>query len=186
MTKYKILTDRFSNTRNVQIARQMVGDISKKISIFRHIINLPKFRLNQLRRINKNSLYIYIYYIYMKSNSILFTYIIPMLSSSFQHLLHCSVNDLAEDKLKVFGSSFDWNNKAIINRLFSLFQGSLPQQQGRPQASAPVGRVELQRSPISLRVKIKVLPYLLKSQLAASMFPQSLQVRGSIPLLCIN
>ena len=38
-------------------ARQMVGDISKKIYIFRHIINSPDFRLNQLRRINKNSLY---------------------------------------------------------------------------------------------------------------------------------
>ena len=106
-------------------------------------------------------------------------------SSGFQHCLNCSVNDLAEDKLKVFGSSFDWNNKTIINRLFSLFQGSLPQQQGRPQSTAPAGRVELQRSPISLRVKIKVLPYLLKSQLAASMFPQSLQVRGPIPMLCL-
>ena len=53
----KILTDRFSKTWNAQIARQMVGDISKKICIFCHIINSPEFRLNQLWRINENSLY---------------------------------------------------------------------------------------------------------------------------------
>ena len=42
---------------NVQIARQMVGGILEKISMIHHIINLPKYGQNQLRRINEYSLY---------------------------------------------------------------------------------------------------------------------------------
>ena len=39
------------------------GDISKKISIFRHNINPPKFRMNQLWWINENSMYLLTHFI---------------------------------------------------------------------------------------------------------------------------
>ena len=51
-----VLTDHFLEMWDVQIVRRIVGDILKKISIIRHIMNLPKFRSNQLRQINKYSL----------------------------------------------------------------------------------------------------------------------------------
>ena len=91
-------------------------------------------------------------------------------------VFHSSINDVAEDKLKVFGLSFDWSNKTAVNRLFAMFQGSFHQRQSRPQTAGSVQRVDLHRTPVSLRVKLKIVPHLLKSQLAANTFPHSLQV----------
>lgn len=100
--------------------------------------------------------------------------------------LHCllrfSVADFAEDKLKIFGSRFNWNCKPIVLRIYSLFHGSpQPQsrqpQQGRSLSTAPGTKLELQRSPVHIRLKLKLVPYLLKSDAAADVFPQSVQVR---------
>ena len=96
-------------------------------------------------------------------------------------LLHFSVADFAEDKLKIFGSRFDWNCKPIVLRIYSLFHGSLqPQsrqpQQGRPSSTTPGTKLELQRSPVHIRLKLKLVPYLMKSDAAADVFPQSVQV----------
>ena len=76
----------------------MLGDISKKISIFRHIINPPKFRLNQLRQINENLLYVcmyvctyihtYIQYIHIRTY--VCTYTQPVFKNSVYALRMCT------------------------------------------------------------------------------------------------
>ena len=96
-------------------------------------------------------------------------------------IISCSVADFAEDKLKIFGSRFNWNCKPIVLRIYSLFHGSpqsQPQQpqQGRPPSSAAGPKLEVQRSPANTRLKLKLVPHLLKSDVAADMFPQSVQV----------
>ena len=102
---------------------------------------------------------------------------IGVLYKTFQPLLECcfSVVDFAEDKLKLFGASFDWNSKSLMSRLCNLFLGMQQGQAARPQ-TAPQGKV-FSRPPVSLALKLKLVPVLMKSVVAANMFPNSVNVR---------
>ena len=66
--------------------------------------------------------------------------------------------------------SEDWNEPNLVQRLYSIFQGTVVLK-GQPQV-----KPENKRSPASLQLRMKLLPYLLKSRQAASQFPSCIQV----------
>lgn len=85
-----------------------------------------------------------------------------------------SVSDQGDHHLKQFGSSVDWDHTAVVLKLFSLFQGTqaAPGKRRRTNPGDSKGHC----SPVGLRVRLRVLPYLLKSVLAANSFPAAVQV----------
>ena len=117
----------------------------------------------------------------------------------------CSVSDQGDHHLRLFGGSVDWERGPLISRLFSLYQGTVvtPGKRSKSQvrnkentgslSSTPVNVsscvLSLQsapqehRSPVTLRVRLRIMPYLLKSTLAANSFPACMQVFTPIPLV---
>ncbi|XP_060720500.1 proteasome adapter and scaffold protein ECM29 [Tachysurus vachellii] len=82
-----------------------------------------------------------------------------------------SVATAADLELKSKQSIIDWNNPLIINKMFKVFLGDIPLK----TKGATVKR-ELKHEPVSTRVKMKILPHLLRSRLAAECFPANIQV----------
>ena len=119
------------------------------------------------------------------------------------------MSDQGDHHLRLFGGSVDWERGPLISRLFSLYQGTVvtPGKRNKPQvrnkeegentagslSSRPVNVsscvLSLQsapqehRSPVTLRVRLRIMPYLLKSTLAANSFPACMQVFTPIPLV---
>uniref|UniRef100_A0A8B9JQZ5 Ecm29 proteasome adaptor and scaffold n=1 Tax=Astyanax mexicanus TaxID=7994 RepID=A0A8B9JQZ5_ASTMX len=85
-----------------------------------------------------------------------------------------SVATAADLELKSKQSIIDWNNPLIINKMFKVYLGDIPLK----TKGASVKR-ELKHEPVSTRVKMKILPHLLRSRLAAECFPANIQVRTS-------
>jgi len=85
-----------------------------------------------------------------------------------------SVSDQADRHLRILGGSVDWERAPLVSRLFSLYQGTVvtPGKRTRPQ-SAPARE---SRAPATLRVRLRIMPYLMKSTLAANSFPACVQV----------
>ncbi len=63
----------------------------------------------------------------------------------------------------------------IVSRLYTLYQGTSTVLGKRPHQARPSNPKE-NRSPASLRLKLRILPLLTKSTLAANNFPSSIQV----------
>uniref|UniRef100_A0A8B9JRI3 Ecm29 proteasome adaptor and scaffold n=1 Tax=Astyanax mexicanus TaxID=7994 RepID=A0A8B9JRI3_ASTMX len=82
-----------------------------------------------------------------------------------------SVATAADLELKSKQSIIDWNNPLIINKMFKVYLGDIPLK----TKGASVKR-ELKHEPVSTRVKMKILPHLLRSRLAAECFPANIQV----------
>uniref|UniRef100_A0AAR2K3D3 Ecm29 proteasome adaptor and scaffold n=1 Tax=Pygocentrus nattereri TaxID=42514 RepID=A0AAR2K3D3_PYGNA len=82
-----------------------------------------------------------------------------------------SVATAADLELKSKQSIIDWNNPLIINKMFRVYLGDIPLK----TKGAAVKR-ELKHEPVSTRVKLKILPHLLRSRLAAECFPANIQV----------
>ncbi|MCJ8749226.1 hypothetical protein PDJAM_G00173890 [Pangasius djambal] len=82
-----------------------------------------------------------------------------------------SVATAADLELKSKQSIIDWNNPLIINKMFKVYLGDIPLK----TKGATVKR-ELKHEPVSTRVKMKILPHLLRSRLAAECFPANIQV----------
>ncbi|KAI5087767.1 proteasome-associated protein ECM29-like isoform X1 [Silurus meridionalis] len=82
-----------------------------------------------------------------------------------------SVATAADLELKSKQSIIDWNNPLIINKMFKVYLGDIPIK----SKGASVKR-ELKHEPVSTRVKMKILPHLLRSRLAAECFPSNIQV----------
>ncbi|KAF0037480.1 hypothetical protein F2P81_010354 [Scophthalmus maximus] len=82
-----------------------------------------------------------------------------------------SVATAADLELKSKQSIIDWNNPLIINKMFKVYLGDVP-------LKSKGGNVkqELKHEPVSTRVKLKILPHLLRSRLAADCFPANIQV----------
>eukprot|EP00058_Branchiostoma_floridae_P021365 XP_002606855.1 hypothetical protein BRAFLDRAFT_91624 [Branchiostoma floridae] len=68
----------------------------------------------------------------------------------------------------------DWNNTALITRLYKLFLGYTAEKPTKK--GAPTIRPELRREPAGTRVRLKVFPYYLRSREAAEHFPGNLQI----------
>ncbi|TNN83529.1 Proteasome-associated protein ECM29 [Liparis tanakae] len=77
----------------------------------------------------------------------------------------------ADLELKSKQSLVDWNNPLIINKMYKVYLGDVP-------LKSKGGNVkqELKHEPVSTRVKLKILPHLLRSRLAAECFPANIQV----------
>ncbi|XP_015244046.1 PREDICTED: proteasome-associated protein ECM29 homolog [Cyprinodon variegatus] len=82
-----------------------------------------------------------------------------------------SVATAADLELRSKQSIIDWNNPLIINKLFKVYLGDVP-------LKSKGGNIkqELKHEPVSTRVKLKILPHLLRSRLAAECFPANIQV----------
>nr|XP_015201351.1 PREDICTED: proteasome-associated protein ECM29 homolog isoform X1 [Lepisosteus oculatus] len=83
-----------------------------------------------------------------------------------------SVATAADLELKSKQSIIDWNNPSIINKMYKVYLGDIPLKTKEGVALKP----EMKREPVSTRVKLKILPHLLRSQLAAETFPANIQV----------
>uniref|UniRef100_A0A7N9AVB1 Ecm29 proteasome adaptor and scaffold n=1 Tax=Mastacembelus armatus TaxID=205130 RepID=A0A7N9AVB1_9TELE len=82
-----------------------------------------------------------------------------------------SVATAADLELKSKQSIIDWNNPLVINKMYKVYLGDVP-------LKTKGGNVkqELKHEPVSTRVKLKILPHLLRSRLAAECFPANIQV----------
>ncbi|KAA0722414.1 Proteasome-associated protein ECM29 -like protein [Triplophysa tibetana] len=82
-----------------------------------------------------------------------------------------SVATAADLELKSKQSIVDWNNPLIINRMYKVYLGDIPLK-----SKGATVKQELKHEPVSTRVKLKILPHLLRSRLAAECFPANIQV----------
>ncbi|XP_063311357.1 proteasome adapter and scaffold protein ECM29 [Pelobates fuscus] len=83
-----------------------------------------------------------------------------------------SVATAADLELKSKQSLIDWNDPIIINKMFKVYLGDIPLKTKEGNLLKP----ELKRDPVSTRVKLKIVPHLLRSRLAAELFPPNIQV----------
>ncbi|XP_061488079.1 proteasome adapter and scaffold protein ECM29 isoform X5 [Rhineura floridana] len=83
-----------------------------------------------------------------------------------------SVATAADLELKSKQSLIDWNNPVIINKLYKVYLGDIPLKTKEGAVLKP----ELKRDPVSTRVKLKIIPHLLRSRQAAETFPANIQV----------
>uniref|UniRef100_A0A8C5PLE9 Ecm29 proteasome adaptor and scaffold n=1 Tax=Leptobrachium leishanense TaxID=445787 RepID=A0A8C5PLE9_9ANUR len=84
-----------------------------------------------------------------------------------------SVATAADLELKSKQSLIDWNDPVIINKMFKVYLGDIPLKTKEGNLMKP----ELKRDPVSTRVKLKIVPHLLRSRLAAEQFPPNIQVK---------
>ncbi|XP_077575498.1 proteasome adapter and scaffold protein ECM29 [Stigmatopora nigra] len=82
-----------------------------------------------------------------------------------------SVATAADLELKSKQSIIDWNNSLIINKMYKVYLGDVPLK-----TKGGTMKQELKHEPVSTRVKLKILPHLLRSRLAAECFPANIQV----------
>ncbi|TRY64723.1 hypothetical protein DNTS_030150 [Danionella cerebrum] len=82
-----------------------------------------------------------------------------------------SVATAADLELKSKQSIIDWNNPLIINKMYRVYLGDIPLK-----TKGATMKQELKHEPVSTRVKLKILPHLLRSRLAAECFPANIQV----------
>ncbi|XP_053711143.1 proteasome adapter and scaffold protein ECM29-like [Synchiropus splendidus] len=82
-----------------------------------------------------------------------------------------SVATAADLELKSKQSIIDWNNPLIINKMYKVYLGDVPLK-----TKGGGVKQELKHEPVSTRVKMKILPHLLRSRLAAECFPANIQV----------
>uniref|UniRef100_A0A672KFT5 Proteasome-associated protein ECM29 homolog n=1 Tax=Sinocyclocheilus grahami TaxID=75366 RepID=A0A672KFT5_SINGR len=82
-----------------------------------------------------------------------------------------SVATAADLELKSKQSIIDWNNPLIINKMYKVYLGDIP-----VKTKGATVKQELKHEPVSTRVKMKILPHLLRSRLAAECFPANIQV----------
>ncbi|XP_017281248.1 proteasome adapter and scaffold protein ECM29 isoform X2 [Kryptolebias marmoratus] len=82
-----------------------------------------------------------------------------------------SVATAADLELKSKQSIIDWNNPLIIHKMFRVYLGDVPLK-----TKGGSVKQELKHEPVSTRVKMKILPHLLRSRLAAECFPANIQV----------
>ncbi|XP_038626132.1 proteasome adapter and scaffold protein ECM29 isoform X2 [Tachyglossus aculeatus] len=83
-----------------------------------------------------------------------------------------SVATAADLELKSKQSVIDWNNPAIVNKMYKVYLGDIPLKTKEGAILKP----ELKRDPVSTRVKLKIVPHLLRSRQAAETFPANIQV----------
>ncbi|XP_066460523.1 proteasome adapter and scaffold protein ECM29 isoform X2 [Eleutherodactylus coqui] len=83
-----------------------------------------------------------------------------------------SVATAADLELKSKQSLIDWNDPIIIGKMYKVYLGDIPLKTKEGNVLKP----ELKRDPVSTRVKLKIVPHLLRSRLAAELFPANIQV----------
>ncbi|CAG0916521.1 unnamed protein product [Notodromas monacha] len=93
-----------------------------------------------------------------------------------------SIVNESENALRKISPSVDWGKASVVSSLLDLYLGTrpssdqVPEIAGYPLPTSPTLRLELRRLPSAARVRLKILPYLLKSPLSATIFPDNLYV----------
>ncbi|XP_014680930.1 PREDICTED: proteasome-associated protein ECM29 homolog [Priapulus caudatus] len=77
----------------------------------------------------------------------------------------------ADMELRKISGVIDWNKTEIIVKLYNLFRGTLLTKEQRVSV-----KPEHKRATANTRIKLKILPYLLKSREAANQLPYAIQV----------
>ncbi|KAL4235658.1 hypothetical protein ACF0H5_004053 [Mactra antiquata] len=80
-----------------------------------------------------------------------------------------SVATAADMELKKIIGSVDLNNTDILNKLFNLILGSM-------EIKGQTIKPEQKRTPACTRIKMKILPYILKARESANLFPQNIRL----------
>ncbi|KAG1680273.1 Proteasome adapter and scaffold protein ECM29 [Nymphon striatum] len=96
------------------------------------------------------------------------TSVLPHLVIGSSDTRHSIVN-CAEMELRRLASNADWNNSAVISKLFSVFLGTIVLKN---KNASP----EHKRIPASTRIRMKIFPQLLKSKENGIQFPACVQV----------
>eukprot|EP00095_Tigriopus_kingsejongensis_P007808 maker-scaffold204_size260821-snap-gene-1.36 protein:Tk07808 transcript:maker-scaffold204_size260821-snap-gene-1.36-mRNA-1 annotation:"proteasome-associated protein ecm29-like protein" len=81
-----------------------------------------------------------------------------------------SVASQADTNMRRLSGSLDWNQVGLVSQLYALFLGTLVIK------DKPTVRTEHRRMPANTRLRLKLLPFLLKSREAAVQFPACIQV----------
>lgn len=81
-----------------------------------------------------------------------------------------SVVSQAETEIRKFSGVFDWNDPTLVGQIYSLFLGTLTVK------DKPAPKPEMKRMPANTRIRLRLMPYLLKSREAAMQFPPCIQV----------
>lgn len=81
-----------------------------------------------------------------------------------------SVTAQADNNMRKLGGFLDWNDPGVVSRLYALFLGTLMIK------DKPTVKPEHRRMPANTRIRLKLMPFLLKSREAAIQFPACIQV----------
>ncbi|XP_053393707.1 proteasome adapter and scaffold protein ECM29-like [Mercenaria mercenaria] len=81
-----------------------------------------------------------------------------------------SVATAADMELKKIIASVDFNSPAILNKLFGIILGTI-EVKGQPAT-----RPDMKRVPACTRIRMKILPYILKARESANFFPFNIQL----------
>ena len=87
-----------------------------------------------------------------------------------------SVVAVADSALRRLSGCIDWEDPGLVGKLYNLFLGTLVVKDKSGKTNSPQNKPENRRSPANTRIRLKLMPYLLKSRQAAIQFPQSIQV----------
>ena len=87
-----------------------------------------------------------------------------------------SVASEADTVQRKFGSFIDWEDQVLIGKVYSLFLGTLIIKDKQGHANAGALKPEHRRTPSNTRIRLKLMPRLLKSREAAMQFPACIQV----------
>ena len=99
---------------------------------------------------------------------------LPLLvsSSDTRH----SVASEADTVQRKFGGFIDWEDPVLIGKVYALFLGTLVIKDKPGQTPGGAIKVEHRRTPSNTRIRLKLMPRLLKSREAALQFPACIQV----------
>lgn len=81
-----------------------------------------------------------------------------------------SVVSQAETEIRKFSGMFDWNDPGLVGLIYALFLGTLTVK------DKPAPKADMKRIPANTRIRLRLMPYLLKSREAATQFPACIQV----------
>ncbi|XP_012496585.1 PREDICTED: proteasome-associated protein ECM29 homolog [Propithecus coquereli] len=107
---------------------------------------------------------------YRCRNKVQFSFVVPNWAIGYNNLLN-QEKVILTTCVETFHSLIDWNNPAIINKMYKVYLGDIPLKTKEGAVLKP----ELKRDPVSTRVKLKIVPHLLRSRQAAETFPANIQ-----------
>jgi len=87
-----------------------------------------------------------------------------------------SVVAVADGAVRRLSGHIDWENQALVANLYRLFLGTLVVKDKAGKTSSPEAKPENRKTPANTRIRLKLMPYLLRSREAAIQFPASIQV----------
>ena len=87
-----------------------------------------------------------------------------------------SVASEADTVQRKFGGFIDWEDPVLIGKVYALFLGTLVIKEKPGQATGGAVKMEHRRTPSNTRIRLKLMPRLLKSREAAMQFPACIQV----------